>query len=50
VQEYLLGRPIIGEHDTHPEMERMAQERSRFHADLPWKNAALENNSGEKTS
>ncbi len=35
VQEYLLGRPIIGEHDTHPEMERMAQERSRFHAAAP---------------
>lgn len=32
VLEYLLGRPIVGEHDSHPEMERMVQERTRFHA------------------
>lgn len=40
VLEHLLGRPIVGEHDTHPEMERMARERSRFHASSPqgeWK-------------
>ncbi len=30
VLEYLLGAPIVGEHDTHPEMQRMARERSRF--------------------
>jgi CBS domain containing-hemolysin-like protein len=30
VLEYLLGTPIVGEHDTHPEMQRMARERSRF--------------------
>lgn len=24
--------PIVGEHDAHPEMERMARERTRFHA------------------
>lgn len=35
VQEYLLGRPIVGEHDSHPEMERMIQERTRFHSSLP---------------
>jgi CBS domain containing-hemolysin-like protein len=32
VLEYLLGRPIIGEHDAHPEMERMTRERTQFHA------------------
>jgi len=32
ILEYLLGHPIVGEHDAHPEMERMARERTRFHA------------------
>jgi CBS domain containing-hemolysin-like protein len=35
VLEYLLGRPIVGEHDAHPEMERMTRERTQFHASLP---------------
>ena len=30
VLEYLLGNPIVGEHDAHPEMQRMARERLRF--------------------
>ena len=30
--ENLLGKPIVGEHDSHPEMRRMARERSRFRA------------------
>lgn len=29
--ENLLGHQIVGEHDTHPEMERLARERTRFH-------------------
>jgi CBS domain containing-hemolysin-like protein len=29
--EYVLGQQIVGEHDIHPEMERLARERSRFH-------------------
>lgn len=32
VLEYLLGRPIVGEHDAHPKMQQLARERSRFHA------------------
>lgn len=35
VLEYLLGRPIVGEHDTHPDMQQLARERSRFHAARP---------------
>jgi len=31
----LLGRQIVGEPETHPEMKRMAREGSRFHAALP---------------
>jgi CBS domain containing-hemolysin-like protein len=30
VLEYLLGKPIVGEHDTHPEMQRLARERLRW--------------------
>ncbi|TFH47251.1 MAG: DUF21 domain-containing protein [Lysobacterales bacterium] len=30
VLENLLGKPIVGEHDSHPEMQRLAQERARF--------------------
>jgi CBS domain containing-hemolysin-like protein len=33
VLEYLLGTSIIGEHDSHPEMQSLARERARFHAD-----------------
>ncbi len=29
VLENLLGKPIVGEHDSHPEMQRMARERAR---------------------
>jgi CBS domain containing-hemolysin-like protein len=32
VLEYLLGSPIVGEHDTHPHMQELARERSRYHA------------------
>ena len=32
VLEYLLGRPIVGEHDTHPHMQELARERARYHA------------------
>jgi CBS domain containing-hemolysin-like protein len=32
VLEYLLGRDIVAEHDRHPEMQRLARERARFHA------------------
>lgn len=32
VLENLLGKPIVGEHDSHPEMQRLAQERARFRA------------------
>jgi CBS domain containing-hemolysin-like protein len=32
VLEYLLGKPIVGEHDSHPEMLRLARERERFRA------------------
>lgn len=35
VLEYVLGRQIVGEHDTHPEMERLARERTRFHDVAP---------------
>jgi CBS domain containing-hemolysin-like protein len=35
VLEYLLGQPIVGEHDTHPEMQRLAQERLRFRNIVP---------------
>ena len=30
VLEYLLGKPIVGEHDSHPEMQRLARERASF--------------------
>lgn len=30
VLENLLGKPIVGEHDSHPEMLRLARERARF--------------------
>lgn len=30
VLEYLLGKPIVGEHDSHPEMQRLARERAIF--------------------
>jgi CBS domain containing-hemolysin-like protein len=33
VLEYLLGASIVGEHDAHPEMQHLARERARFHAD-----------------
>jgi len=33
IMEYLLGKPIVGEHDSHPDMQHMARERARFHAD-----------------
>lgn len=32
VLENLLGKSIVGEHDSHPEMQRLAQERARFRA------------------
>lgn len=32
VLENLLGKPIVGEHDSHPEMQRLARERARFRA------------------
>lgn len=32
VLEYLLGKPIIGEHDSHPEMRRLARARASFRA------------------
>lgn len=32
VLEYLLGTPIVGEHDSHPEMQHLARERARFHS------------------
>ena len=32
VLEYLLGKPIVGEHDSHPEMLRLARERASFRA------------------
>lgn len=32
VLEYLLGKPIVGEHDSHPEMQRLARERASFRA------------------
>lgn len=32
VMEYLLGKPIVGEHDSHPEMLQLARERTKFHA------------------
>ena len=31
VLEYLLGSAIVGEHDTHPDMQQLARERARFH-------------------
>ena len=31
VLEYLLGRDIVAEHDSHPGMQRLARERARFH-------------------
>jgi len=33
VLEYLLGKPIVGEHDSHPEMQRLARERASFRDD-----------------
>ena len=32
VLENLLGKPIVGEHDSHPEMLHLARERARFRA------------------
>jgi len=32
VLEYLLGKPIVGEHDSHPDMQYMARERASFRA------------------
>ena len=32
VLEYLLGSPIVGEHDTHPDMQELARQRARYHA------------------
>jgi CBS domain containing-hemolysin-like protein len=32
VLEKLLGKPIVGEHDSHPEMLRLARGRARFRA------------------
>jgi CBS domain containing-hemolysin-like protein len=34
VLENLLGRPIVGEHDSHPQMQRLAQERMRFRVSM----------------
>jgi CBS domain containing-hemolysin-like protein len=31
VLEYLLGSPIVGEHDTHPHMQELARQRARYH-------------------
>jgi CBS domain containing-hemolysin-like protein len=33
VLEYLLGRAIVAEHDSHPRMQRLARARARFHAE-----------------
>jgi hypothetical protein len=33
--EYLLGSPIVGEHNTHPNMQQLARERFRFHTARP---------------
>ena len=30
VLEYLLGQPIVGEHDSHPDMQHLARERASF--------------------
>ena len=30
VLEYLLGKPIVGEHDSHPDMQHLARERASF--------------------
>lgn len=30
VLEYLPGTPIVGEHDSHPEMQHLARERRSF--------------------
>jgi CBS domain containing-hemolysin-like protein len=32
VLENLVGKPIVGEHDTHPEMQHLARERACFRA------------------
>lgn len=32
VLEYLLGKPIVGEHDSHPQMQQLARERASFRA------------------
>ena len=32
VLEYLLGKPIVGEHDSHPQMQHLAKERAMFRA------------------
>jgi CBS domain containing-hemolysin-like protein len=32
VLEYLLGKPIVGEHDSHPQMQHLAKERASFQA------------------
>ena len=30
VLEYLSGKPIVGEHDSHPDMQHLARERASF--------------------
>ena len=30
VLEFLLGKPIVGEHDSHPQMQHLARERASF--------------------
>ena len=32
VLEYLLGQPIVGEHDSHPDMQHLAKERASVRA------------------
>ena len=32
VLEFLLGKPIVGEHDSHPQMQYLAKERASFRA------------------
>lgn len=46
VMEYVLGRQIVGEHDTHPEMERLARERTRFHDVAPPNSGVRDQESG----
>lgn len=35
VLEYLLGTPIVGEHDSHPDMQHLARERKNFRGNQP---------------